>query len=328
MPGNPLTVLLTDWAWPDNDIERETVTRAGFEFVSGPAEPASAGLIEQLVREHLPSAILTCWAPVTRAAIRESPSLRVVARMGVGLDNIDVEAATEHGVLVTNVPDYCVAEVSDHALALVLTWTRGVVLADRAVRAGRWEPSVARLRRLGSLTCGIVGYGRIGRETARKLGAFGCTVVAADPQPPTDAGSVRFIDLDTLLDISDVVIVHAPLTPATQGLIDSPQLARMRPDSLLVNVSRGGLVVSSAVSAALAQGRLGGAALDVLDCEPQVPPDLLTHEGVVITPHIAFSSDLSLLDLRRGAAEEVVRVLRGEPARHPRNDPAGLGVRA
>ena len=328
MPDNPLTVLLTDRAWPDDAVERETVTRAGFEFISGPAEPASADLIEQLVRDCRPSAILTCWAPVTRAAIHASPSLRVVARMGVGIDNIDVEAATDHGVLVTNVPDYCVAEVSDHALALVLAWTRGVVAADRAVRAGRWEPSAARLRRLESLTCGIIGYGRIGRQTARKLGAFGCTVIATDPHPPAESGSVRFVDLDTLLDISDVVIVHAPLTPATQGLIDAPQLARMRPGSLLVNVSRGGLVVSSAVSAALAQGRLGGAALDVLDCEPHVPADLLTQESAVITPHIAFSSDLSLLDLRRGAADEVVRVLQGEAARHPLNNPAALGVQA
>ncbi len=328
MPGNSSTVLLTDRAWPDDDVEREIVTRAGFQFVSGPPEPASAALIEQLVREHQPSAILTCWAPVTRAAIQASPSLQIVTRMGVGLDNIDVDAATDHGVLVTNVPDYCVAEVSDHALALVLTWTRGVVAADRAVRAGRWEPPAARLRRLGSLTCGIIGYGRIGRETARKLGAFGCTVIASDPHPPAEPGSVRFVDLDTLLESSDVVIVHAPLTAATRGLIDAPQLARMRPDGLLVNVSRGGLVVSSAVSAALAQGRLGGAALDVLDCEPQVPSDLLSYEGVVITPHIAFSSDLSLVDLRRSAADEVVRVLRGEPAHHPAQQPDEVGVQA
>ncbi len=328
MPATPSTVLLTDRAWPDDDVEREIITQAGFEFVTGPAEPASGDRIERLVREHLPSAILTCWAPVTRAAIQAAPSLQIVARMGVGLDNIDVDAATDRGVLVTNVPDYCVAEVSDHALALVLAWTRGIVTADRAVRAGRWEPAVAHLRRLGSLTCGIVGYGRMGQETARKLGAFGCTVVATDPYPPADPGSVRFVDLATLLNASDVVILHVPLTSATQGLIDAPQLARMRPGSLLVNVSRGGLVVSSAVADSLARGHLGGAALDVLDSEPQVPPDLLTYEDVVITPHIAFSSDLSLLDLRRGAANEVVRVLRGEPAHHARNRPAMGGGRA
>jgi D-3-phosphoglycerate dehydrogenase / 2-oxoglutarate reductase len=313
------TVLLTDRAWPDDLEEREIVERAGFAFVSGPPEPAAAGVIEELVHEHQPAAILTCWAPVSAVAIGASPDLRVVARMGVGLDNIDVAAATEHGVLVTNVPDYCVAEVSDHAVAMILAWTRGLVSADRAVHAGRWEPAGARLRRLGALTCGIVGYGRIGRETARKLAAFGARVLVTDPHPPADPGPVELVDLDTLLGASDVVVLHAPLTPETRGLIGAAQLARMRPGGLLVNVSRGGLVDTAAVVDALASGQLGGAALDVLDSEPEVPADLLAQEGAVITPHIAFSSDLSLLDLRRSAAEEVVRVLRGEPPRHPRN---------
>jgi D-3-phosphoglycerate dehydrogenase / 2-oxoglutarate reductase len=313
------TVLLTDRAWPDDIVEREIVESAGFAFASGSPEPATAAVIEELVREHRPAAILTCWAPVSAAAIAASSVLRLVARMGVGLDNIDVAAATDRGVLVTNVPDYCVAEVSDHAVAMILAWTRGLVTSDRAVRAGRWEPSGARLRRLGALTCGIIGYGRIGRETARKLAAFGTRVLATDPRPPVDPGPVELVDLDTLLGASDVVVVHAPLTPETRGLIGAPQLARMRPGGLLVNVSRGGLVDTTAVVDALASGHLGGAALDVLDTEPDVPAGLLAQDGAVITPHIAFSSDLSLLDLRRGAAEEVVRVLTGEPARHPRN---------
>jgi D-3-phosphoglycerate dehydrogenase len=311
------TVLLTDRAWPDDTVEREVVEAAGFAFVSGPAEPAPAGVIEDLVREHRPAAILTCWAPVSAAAIGASTRLRVVARMGVGLDNIDVAAATDHGVLVTNVPDYCVAEVSDHAVGMILAWTRGIVTFDRAVHAGRWDPVAARLRRLGALTCGIVGFGRIGRETARKLGAFGTGVLVTDPHPPADCGPVEFVDLDTLLGASDVVVLHAPLTPETRGLIGAAQLARMRPGGLLVNVSRGGLVDTAAVVDALASGNLGGAALDVLDTEPDVPAGLLAREGAVITPHVAFSSDLALLDLRRSAAEEVVRVLTGEPARHP-----------
>ncbi len=313
------TVLLTDRAWPDDAVEREIVEAAGFALVSGPPEPAPAAVIDDLVREHQPAAILTCWAPVSATAIGASPGLRVVARMGVGLDNIDLAAATDAGVLVTNVPDYCVDEVSDHAVAMILAWTRGIVTFDRAVHAGHWEPSGARLRRLGALTCGIVGYGRIGRETARKLAAFGTRVLATDPHPPAEPGAVELVDLDTLLDASDVVVVHAPLTPETRGLIGAPQLARMRPGGLLVNVSRGGLVDTAAIVDALTSGHLGGAALDVLDTEPDVPADLLAQNATVITPHIAFSSDLSLLDLRRGAAEEAVRVLTGRPAHHPRN---------
>lgn len=315
----PPLVLQTDRAWPDDHVEREVLESAGIRLVSGPAEPAASSTIEDLVRKYRPDAILTCWAPVTATAIGASSDLKIVARLGVGLDNIAVGAATDRGVLVTNVPDYCVDEVSDHAVGLVLGWTRGLVLADRAVHAGRWEPAGVRLRRLGSLTCGIVGFGRIGRETARKLTAFGCRVVASDPHPPAGFPDVTFTDLDDLLGQADVVIVHAPLTPATGGMIDERALGLMRPGGLLVNVSRGGLVRTDAVVEALASGRLSGAALDVLESEPTVPPALLAEPGAVLTPHIAFSSDLSLIDLRRGAAEEVVRVLGGEPPRHPCN---------
>ena len=205
---------------------------------------------------------------------------------------------------------------------MVLAWTRGLLTADRWVRAGQWNPAGARLRRLGALTAGIVGYGRIGQATAAKLAAFGTRVLVADPRPPSDLGPAELVDLDQLLSASDVVILHAPLTPATRGLISASQLARMRPGSLLVNVSRGGLVDTAAVIDALAADRLSGAALDVLDSEPDVPAALLAHDGVLVTPHIAFSSDLSLQDLRRSAAEEVARVLRGDPPRHPRNEPS------
>lgn len=137
----PQTVLLTDRAWPDNTVERDVLEKAGFRLVSGPADPASAGTIDELAQRHQPAAILTCWATVSARAITAAAPLRIVARMGVGLDNIDVAAATDRGVLVTNVPDYCVQEVSDHAVALVLAHTRGLTTADREVRAGRWNPA-------------------------------------------------------------------------------------------------------------------------------------------------------------------------------------------
>jgi D-3-phosphoglycerate dehydrogenase / 2-oxoglutarate reductase len=319
-----ITVLLTDRAWPDDTVEREVVEAAGFRLAAGPADPAPAEAIEALVELHRPAAVLTCWAPVSARAIEEGAtqgSLKHVARMGVGLDNIAVEAATRSGVLVTNVPDYCIDEVSDHALAMVLAWTRGLVVADREVRAGRWEPAAARLRRLSTLTVGVVGFGRIGRATATKLRALGARVVASDPfATPTE--DFPLVDLADLLAISDVVVLHAPLTPGTHHLIDREALGRMRPGALLVNVSRGGLVDTDALVAALDRGHLSGAALDVLESEPDVPPALLAHPGAIVSPHIAFSSDASVTDLRRYAAEEVVRVLRGEPARHACNHPA------
>ncbi|MBU3063186.1 C-terminal binding protein [Nocardia sp. NEAU-G5] len=296
---------------------------AGLRVVTGPPQAAPAAEIEDLVRRHRPSAILTCWAPISAAAISASASLRIVARMGVGLDNIDVPAATEHGVLVTNVPDYCVPEVSDHAVAFVLAWTRGLVAADREVRAGHWNPSAAGLRRLSALTCGVVGLGRIGRATATKLRALGTHVIAATPEslPDTD---IEIVALDELLAASDVVVLHAPLTPQTRHLIGAREFALMRPGALLVNPSRGGLVDTNALIAALHSGQLGGAGLDVLEDEPSVPPGLLDHPAVVITPHIAFSSDASVVELRRSAAAEVIRVLRGEPPRHPQNHPSAI----
>jgi D-3-phosphoglycerate dehydrogenase / 2-oxoglutarate reductase len=318
------TVLLTDRAWPDDHVERTVIESAGFRLVTGAAEPGPASTIESLVTEHQPAAILTCWAPVSAAAIDASASLRVVSRMGVGLDNIAVETATSNGVLVTNVPDYCVEEVSDHAVGLVLAWTRGLVVADREVRAGRWNPAGARLRRLSSLTCGVVGYGRIGRMTAAKLLALGAQVVASDPFPPPSAGGVPIVDLDELLVCSDVVVLHVPLTPATHHLIGQRELLLMRAGALLVNVSRGGLVDSAALADSLQAGHLGGAGLDVLESEPSVPAGLLSHPAVVITPHIAFSSDESVHELRRSAAEEVVRVLRGQPPRYACNQPTPM----
>ena len=317
------TVLLTDYAWPDDSVERSIIEGAGLRLISGPAAPAPAAAIESLCREWLPSAILTCWAQVSAAAIESCEALRIVARLGVGLDNIAVETATARGIWVTNVPDYCVEEVSDHALAFALAWTRGLVHFDREVRAARWAPASAQLKRLSALTCGIVGFGRIGRATARKLAAFGCRLLAHDPYPGPPVPGVEKVDLESLLSQSDIVIVHAPLTDSTHHLINAKRLALLRPGGLLINVSRGGVVDTDAVIDALNQGRLSAVGLDVLESEPTVPPALLSHCGAMLTPHVAFSSDASLLELRRRAAEEVVRVLRGQQPRDPRNAPAG-----
>jgi D-3-phosphoglycerate dehydrogenase len=318
------TVLLTDYAWPDDSVERSVIEGAGLRLVSGPAQPAPAEEIQELCREWQPAGIMTCWARVNEAAIASSGPLKIVARLGVGLDNIAVEEATARGVWVTNVPDYCVEEVSDHAVGFALAWTRGLVHFDREVRAGRWNPASANLRRLSELTCGILGFGRIGRATARKLGAFGCRLLAYDPYPGPAVAGVEQLALEALLAQSDIVIVHAPLTEGTRHLIDARRLELMRPGSLLVNVSRGAVVDTEAVTQALASGRLSAAALDVLESEPHVPESLLAQPGAMLTPHVAFSSDASLLELRRRAAEEVVRVLQGQQPREPRNQPRAL----
>ncbi len=314
------TVLLTDYAWLDNTIEAELIEAAGFRLVAGPAKAASAELIAALATEHQPAAIMTNWAPVSAAAIAASPPLRVVARLGVGLDNIAVDEATRRGIWVTNVPDYCVEEVSDHAVGMLLTWARGIAQYDREVKAGRWEPAGARLRRVRDLTCGIIGFGRTGRRTAEKLRGFGVRLLAHARRPVPDAGDVEMTTLEELLRRADVVIVHLPLTADTRHLLDRARIALMKPGACIVNVSRGAVIESEALIDALEGGRLAGAALDVLENEPRVPPGLL-RPNVILTPHIAFSSDASLRDVRRKASEDVIRALRGERPAQARNEP-------
>lgn len=314
------TVLLTDYAWPDVDIETAIIESAGFRLVTGPAQPAAAPAITALASEHQPVAILTNWAPVSGATIAASSRLRIVTRLGVGLDNIAVDEATRRGIWVTNVPDYCLEEVSDHAVAMLLAWARGLTHFDREVKAGRWEPASARLRRVRDLTCGIIGLGRTGRRTAEKLRGFGVRLLGHARGRDAAVGGIEMTTLQGLLRSSDAVILHLPLTTATRHLIDRDRIALMKPGAFLINVSRGAVLDTAAVIDALDSGRLSGAALDVLENEPSVPARLL-RPNVILTPHIAFSSDASLRDLRRKASEEVVRVLRGEPPEQARNEP-------
>ena len=314
-------VLLTDHAWPDTALEREIIEAGGHQL-HAPLAQATQEQVDRMIDELRPEAILTCWAPVSQRAIASAANLRIVARMGVGLDNIAVSEATHRGVWVTNVPDYCVEEVSDHAVALTLSWLRGISRLDRAVREGRWEPAGARLTRVATLTVGILGYGRIGRRTAAKMVGLGAQVLALRPRTPDVApGHARLVDLATVIAESDVVVLHLPLTEATYHLVDASFLARMRPDALLVNVSRGGLVDTTDLIEALDRGRLAAAALDVLESEPTLPSELLGRDDVILTPHVAFSSTTSVVELRQRASEEVVRVLAGRAPLHPCNQP-------
>jgi D-3-phosphoglycerate dehydrogenase len=265
---------------------------------------------------------MSCWARLSAEAIAAAPSLRHIARLGVGLDNIDVEAATALGVLVTNLPDYCVEEVSDHAVALLLAWARGLVPLDREVKQGLWEPSASGLRRVQDLCVGIVGYGRVGRRVAEKLSGFGSKVLASGRTVIADPGpGVEAIAFETLLARSDAVVICAPLTEATRRLFDDARIGQMRPGAFLVNVTRGGLIDNDALVRALEAGHLSGAGLDVVDGEPN-PSAALTGRGdVIVTPHVAFSSPASVTELRTRVSEEIVRVYRGEAPEQPCNRP-------
>ncbi len=313
-------VLLTDYAWPDLDIERRTLAEIDAQLIVADAtDERSLGSLAGDV-----DAIVTNWAKVTGAVLAAARKCRMVARLGIGLDNIDIAFATQRGMLVTNVPDYCLIEVAEHALALLLGQARKVAFYHRETKQGRYElQSGLPLRRIEGQTLGIVGLGRIGRKLAEKAAALSLKVLATNRSmtapPPT---GIEWRDLDSLLAESDYVSLHAPLTPDTRNLIDARRLALMKSSAYLINTARGGLIDTTALAEALNAGRLAGAALDVQDPEP---PDLsqppYDDPRVVVTPHAAFVSVESLDNLRSRAARQVVAVLRGE---RPENVVNGL----
>ena len=302
--GGPV-VLVTDYAWPSLDIERELLHTIGARVVVG------NGLAPEAV------AIMTNWARVGADLLDSAPGCVVVARYGVGVDNIDVARATELGIVVTNVPDYCVDEVAEHTMALVLASTRHVCELDRQTRAGGWDnQATGTVHRLRGQTLGLIGYGRVGRAVAVRARAFGMTIATyghrpADDTPP--APDLVLDSLDELLRVCDVLSVHVPLTPRTAGLIGAAELARMKPTAFLVNTARGGVVDLAALSNALAAGSIRGAAVDVLPVEPP-PAEWLRGRpaNLIVTPHAAFYSVESVADLQRRTAAVVKQCLTGE----------------
>jgi D-3-phosphoglycerate dehydrogenase len=307
-------VVVTDHVFPDLEVEQRLLTEAGHEL-RYEGDLRDAGALRAALSHA--DAVLNCYVPIPADLLAGLERCRIIARYGIGLDTLDVSVATEHGILVTNVPDYCIDEVSDHALALIMSLARGVVRLDRSVRDGSWSPMVARpLHRIRGRTLGLLGFGRIARALAAKGQALGYRVISFDPYVPAVAMTEVGVEAGTMEEVlggSDVVSIHVPLTDETHHLIGADALARMRPDAVLVNTSRGPLVDLEALRVALAEGRLGGAALDVLDPEPPAADDPLLHrDDVVITPHAAFYSEEALAELQRKAVEQVVAALAGE----------------
>jgi D-3-phosphoglycerate dehydrogenase len=266
-------------------------------------------------------AIILQYAPITGRVLDGLARCRVAVRYGVGVDTVDLGAATERGVVVANVPDYCMEEVSDHALAMGLALWRGVVLYDRAIRSGTWSAAMKTpMYRLRGKVVGVIGLGRIGACFARKAMGVGMTAIGYDPYLTALPDGVRSVSFETLLGEADLISLHLPLSAATKHLINGAALRLMKPTALLVNTARGGLVDTKALCAALQEGRIGGAALDTLEQEP-VPADspLLAFSNVILAPHAGWYSDQSVMDLKRKTAEAAIAVLRGQRPYSPVN---------
>jgi D-3-phosphoglycerate dehydrogenase / 2-oxoglutarate reductase len=313
-------VAITDSVFPSLEPERRVLGPLGVEVRAGQCR--SEDEVIALAKDA--NAILNCYAKMTARVIGELRHCKVIARYGIGVDNVDLAAATRAKIVVTNVPDYCVDEVSDHGLALFLALARRVVAADQAVKGGTWDVVAHKgIQRLRGQTLGLLGFGKIARALAAKAQALGMRVIAVDPFVDAAAMArlnVRAVDMDTLLAESDAVSVHVPLSPETRGIIGERALARMKPTAFLINTSRGGLVDERALAAALTAGRLAGAALDVVEKEPP-PPDhpLRKAPNVILTPHLAFYSREAVVELQTKVAEEAARAFRGEPPRSPVN---------
>ncbi len=309
-----MRVLVTDYVWADLSVEQSVLDDIGVQLVAAPD-----GEEETLARLAVgASGIMTCWAQTTRRVIQAAlPDLKVVTRYGVGLDNIDVAYATAQKIPVAYVPDYCMVDVAEHALALLLALSRKVASFDRTVRGHVWDIQACQpLNRLTGRTLGLIGFGRIAREVAKRAAAFGLRVVAAAPSltPGTAAASgVEAVTLDVLLETADFVSIHCPSTDRTQGLIDADALRQMKPTSCLINTARGDILDEAALADALEAGEIAGAALDVREKEPPGPGDrLIGMPQVIHTPHAAFYSAESLIELRERAAMETRRVLLGQ----------------
>jgi D-3-phosphoglycerate dehydrogenase len=259
-------------------------------------------------------ALIVQYGRITGRVLDALPRVRAVVRYGVGVDTVDLEAATARGVVVSNIPDYCMEEVSDHALALALACWRRIAFYDRRIRAGVWSATeVTSMLRLHGRVMGVVGLGRIGATLARKAAGVGMTVWGYDAYLPELPAGVRRVGLEELLAGADIVSIHTPLTAETRHLIDEKALRRMKPTAFLVNTARGAVVDTAALTRALREGWIAGAGIDTLEQEPPSREmELLSLPNVTLAPHAAWYSEDAMVDLKRKTAEAAVAALRAE----------------
>jgi D-3-phosphoglycerate dehydrogenase len=311
-------IAVTDSVFPSLDLAIAALKRIDPELRM--AKSAAPDDILEVAREA--DAILVTYAKLPGDLLRQLKRCKAIGRFGLGVDNIDIPTAAELGIVVTYVPDYCMREVSDHAMALLLALARKVVRSNDLVQAGRWEmPAVVPIRRLAGQVLGLVGFGNIPRQLAPKAKAFGLRVLVHDPYVAPDAlaaAEVEGVSFDDLLARSDFVSIHAPLLPATRGLFNAVAFAKMKRGACLINTARGPLVDEAALIAALDAGHLGCAALDVVATEPLAGDSkLLGRPNVILSPHTAFYSVEALEELQTKCASDVARVLSGEKPVYP-----------
>lgn len=306
-------VDITDCDHPSVQIEQTVLSVISAEMTLRQCKTE-----EDVIRECRDAdGLLNQYAPLTRNVLSQLPNCKVIVRYGVGVNNVDVQAASDYGIQVCNVPDYGVDEVSDQALALMFALTRKTLLLSNAVRRGEWEFSISRpILRLRNQIMGVVGLGRIGRAFAKKAHGIGFKVIGYDQNEKafSDLPFMEKVSFDELLSQSDIISIHCPLSEQTFHLFGEAELRRMKPSAYLVNTARGPIIDEVALHKALSEQWIAGAGLDVMETEPPSPDHpLLQHESFIATPHVAWYSEQAFEELKQKATEEVVRVLTGQP---------------
>ena len=286
-------IVITDCDHPSVEIERAILSEIAPELIL-----ANCNTEDEVIEEaHDADGIINQYAPITRKVIEALKKCKVIARYGVGVDNIDVEAATEHKIIVANVPDYCIDEVSTHAMALILACARGITLLNSKIKEKRWDFTLAKpLFRTQGKTLGLFGLGRIARMVAQKALGFGFKIIAYDPYVPRVDDGIKLVEFSQLFSDSDFISIHSPLTEETRHSFGENELKAMKKTAYLVNTARGSIIDEKALYKALEGRWIAGAALDVMEKEP---PDwensLLKLDNLIISPHISFTQKSPML---------------------------------
>ncbi|MGH9616423.1 MAG: C-terminal binding protein [Acidobacteriaceae bacterium] len=312
-----MKIVITDSGFANNIPETAAITDAGFELVSAQCKTAE----DVINAAGDADGIIVQWAPITATVINNLTRCKVIVRYGIGVDNVDLAAATQKGIPVCNVPDYCIDEVADHTVALALAHARQLFQIDVRTRAGVWRIYPDKpMPSFREMTFATAGYGRIARAVLDRARIFGFKLAAHDPYETLPSDSVVSLSLDELFRQADILSLHAPLSPETKHLVNAGRLAQMKPTAIVVNTARGGLIDTAALAQALQAGTIAAAGLDVFESEPlEKDHPLRKCPNAILTSHVAWFSATSVPRLQRLAAQEAVRALLGKPLRSPVN---------
>ena len=303
-----MKVVISDYVWPNVDIEKKFFKSKNINLV---VSKNKDDLKNQIIDAD---GLLFCFESIDETILRSSKKLKIAQRYGIGVDNIDIKVATELGIVVANIPDYCIDEVSDHAISMILSLNRLLQRDSDLVKQGKWNEvkKDKRVYRLSNSTLGLLGFGRIGKRISEKAMSFGMNVIAYDPfLKQNNVGGVKLLDLNQVLSESDFISLHLPLNDQTNHIIDDKQFKLMKQDSILINVSRGGLINEDSLIKYLSSGKLRGVGLDVIETTIEKSNKLFSFDNVIITPHTAFFSQESSEELQLRSSQQLYDVLKG-----------------